>query len=205
MLPPIGLVARKQDLVMGPLDRLDAVDLDEADVVDQLQQALLVEARFGGAARPCLARKIRRASLFETRIVMRRIISALIPRISNAGVCLSPKLSAIEAPGSCRGTKFGHPVCRVLSAFRRGDALFPLSLTLTERRIGIIGLNGSGKTTFARLINGLVKPTRRKGDRQRPRHHRRRARRCSPRPASSSSTRKTRSSCRSCVTISPSG
>jgi len=38
-------------------------------------------------------------------------------------------------------------------------ALFPLNLTLQERRIGVIGLNGSGKTTFARLINGLVKPT----------------------------------------------
>jgi biotin transport system ATP-binding protein len=38
-------------------------------------------------------------------------------------------------------------------------ALFPLDLTLQERRIGVIGLNGSGKTTFARLINGLVKPT----------------------------------------------
>lgn len=38
-------------------------------------------------------------------------------------------------------------------------ALHPLTLVLSERRIGIIGLNGSGKTTFARLINGLVKPT----------------------------------------------
>ncbi len=38
-------------------------------------------------------------------------------------------------------------------------ALHPLTLSLTQRRIGIIGLNGSGKTTFARLINGLVKPT----------------------------------------------
>ena len=38
-------------------------------------------------------------------------------------------------------------------------ALQPLSLHLTERRIGVIGLNGSGKTTFARLINGLTKPT----------------------------------------------
>jgi biotin transport system ATP-binding protein len=38
-------------------------------------------------------------------------------------------------------------------------ALSPLSLMLNERRIGVIGLNGSGKTTFARLINGLAKPT----------------------------------------------
>lgn len=38
-------------------------------------------------------------------------------------------------------------------------ALHPLTLTLAERRIGVIGLNGSGKTTFARLINGLVKPS----------------------------------------------
>lgn len=39
------------------------------------------------------------------------------------------------------------------------EALSPLTLTLTENRIGVIGLNGSGKTTFARLINGLTKPT----------------------------------------------
>ncbi|HEV7307376.1 ABC transporter ATP-binding protein [Ensifer sp.] len=46
-------------------------------------------------------------------------------------------------------------------AVRFGErvALHPLTLTLSERRIGIVGLNGSGKTTFARLINGLVKPT----------------------------------------------
>lgn len=44
-------------------------------------------------------------------------------------------------------------------AFEGRQALQPLSLTLTERRIGVIGLNGSGKTTFARLINGLTKPT----------------------------------------------
>jgi biotin transport system ATP-binding protein len=33
------------------------------------------------------------------------------------------------------------------------------SLTLTERRIAIIGGNGSGKSTLARLLNGLVSPT----------------------------------------------
>jgi biotin transport system ATP-binding protein len=38
-------------------------------------------------------------------------------------------------------------------------ALQPLTLELDENRIAVIGLNGSGKTTFARLINGLTKPT----------------------------------------------
>lgn len=37
--------------------------------------------------------------------------------------------------------------------------LAPLNLTLTEQRIGIIGSNGSGKSTAVRLINGLIEPT----------------------------------------------
>lgn len=44
-----------------------------------------------------------------------------------------------------------------------GDApktlLHRFSLELTERRIGVIGANGSGKSTFLRLFNGLVAPT----------------------------------------------
>jgi biotin transport system ATP-binding protein len=31
-------------------------------------------------------------------------------------------------------------------------------LDLVERRIGVVGCNGSGKSTFARLVNGLVLP-----------------------------------------------
>ncbi|WP_105381678.1 energy-coupling factor ABC transporter ATP-binding protein [Neorhizobium alkalisoli] len=43
--------------------------------------------------------------------------------------------------------------------FEGRTVLHPLTLSLSERRIGIIGLNGSGKTTFARMINGLVAPS----------------------------------------------
>lgn len=34
-----------------------------------------------------------------------------------------------------------------------------LTLTLDEARIGIVGLNGSGKSSFVRLLNGLRAPT----------------------------------------------
>lgn len=37
--------------------------------------------------------------------------------------------------------------------------LHDINLTVSERRVGVIGANGSGKTTFARLINGLTLPT----------------------------------------------
>jgi biotin transport system ATP-binding protein len=44
---------------------------------------------------------------------------------------------------------------------RYGDrvVLDGIDLTLTEPRIGVIGANGSGKSTFARLLNGLVVPS----------------------------------------------
>lgn len=45
------------------------------------------------------------------------------------------------------------------ASFGARIAVEPLTLSLTENRLGVIGLNGSGKTTFARMINGLMKPT----------------------------------------------
>lgn len=44
---------------------------------------------------------------------------------------------------------------------RGGDrpALVDVNLTLTEPRIGIVGLNGSGKSTLLKLLVGLVAPT----------------------------------------------
>lgn len=38
-------------------------------------------------------------------------------------------------------------------------ALENIDLTLTEKRLGIIGANGSGKSTFVRLLNGLQTAT----------------------------------------------
>lgn len=37
--------------------------------------------------------------------------------------------------------------------------LADIDLVLSERRIGIVGVNGGGKSTLARMINGLVVPT----------------------------------------------
>jgi biotin transport system ATP-binding protein len=34
-----------------------------------------------------------------------------------------------------------------------------VDLTIAEQRVGVIGANGSGKSTFARMLNGLVLPT----------------------------------------------
>ena len=42
----------------------------------------------------------------------------------------------------------------------RREVLRDVDLELGEQRIGVIGANGSGKSTFARLLNGLVLPTR---------------------------------------------
>lgn len=48
---------------------------------------------------------------------------------------------------------------RVGVSFGAVEVLREITLTLSERRIGIIGDNGSGKSTFARLLNALVMPS----------------------------------------------
>jgi biotin transport system ATP-binding protein len=45
-----------------------------------------------------------------------------------------------------------------LSGSLRRQVLTDVSVELSEHRIGVIGANGSGKSTFARLLNGLVLP-----------------------------------------------
>ncbi|WP_167674896.1 ABC transporter ATP-binding protein [Rhodococcus sp. B10] len=47
----------------------------------------------------------------------------------------------------------------VRHSFGDREVLRGISVTITERRVGIIGTNGSGKSTLARTINGLLTPT----------------------------------------------
>lgn len=49
---------------------------------------------------------------------------------------------------------------QVTHRFGDRQVLSDVSVTLDERRIAVIGANGSGKSTFARLLNGLQLPTR---------------------------------------------
>jgi biotin transport system ATP-binding protein len=48
---------------------------------------------------------------------------------------------------------------RVTHRFGDRVVLRDVTVTVTESRVGVVGSNGSGKSTFARLINGLVVPS----------------------------------------------
>ncbi|MGX9351841.1 energy-coupling factor ABC transporter ATP-binding protein [Shimia sp. W99] len=50
-------------------------------------------------------------------------------------------------------------ISNVSLAYGQRTVLRDISLTLSERRIAIVGANGSGKSSFARLLNGLLLPT----------------------------------------------
>lgn len=50
-------------------------------------------------------------------------------------------------------------LCEVSVAYGARRVLEPISLRLTEARVGLAGANGSGKSTLLRLLNGLVVPT----------------------------------------------
>ena len=50
-------------------------------------------------------------------------------------------------------------VCHVYEGPSSRRVLEDVSVRLEEPRIGVVGANGSGKSTFLRLLNGLVLPT----------------------------------------------
>ena len=49
-------------------------------------------------------------------------------------------------------------VSSVTHRFGAHHVLRDVNLSIAERRVGVIGANGSGKSTFARLLNGLLIP-----------------------------------------------
>lgn len=62
-----------------------------------------------------------------------------------------------EAPVADPGR--GIEVTGVSHTYGARTVLDGVTVRLTERRVGVVGANGSGKSTFARLLNGLVLPT----------------------------------------------
>jgi biotin transport system ATP-binding protein len=54
---------------------------------------------------------------------------------------------------------FGIKLESVAVEFDGHTALSGVTLELASKSVAIIGANGSGKSTFARLLNGLVRPT----------------------------------------------
>jgi biotin transport system ATP-binding protein len=62
-------------------------------------------------------------------------------------------------PSAAADLTRGIELVGVGHAYGERTVLDGLNVHLTERRIGVVGANGSGKSTFARLLNGLVVPS----------------------------------------------
>lgn len=67
-------------------------------------------------------------------------------------------VTAYAAPPSARDHAGAGRRARRDAAPSVVTLLGPVTCTLPERRIAVVGANGSGKSTFARLLNGLTLP-----------------------------------------------
>ena len=67
-----------------------------------------------------------------------------------------PRMSLVRAARAM--TLAMIEIANVNHRFGSRRVLADVNLTIGERRVGIIGANGSGKSTFARLLNGLLLP-----------------------------------------------
>ena len=71
---------------------------------------------------------------------------------------MRPRRSAAPAAAVADPAR-GIELLGVAHSYGERTVLTDLDLRLVERRVGVIGANGSGKSTFARLLNGLVLPS----------------------------------------------
>ena len=69
----------------------------------------------------------------------------MVARRTGEGIKSVDKVSQVE-------------ITDLVYAIEGKEILSGLNLSLAERRIGIVGRNGSGKSTFARIVSGLVEP-----------------------------------------------
>jgi biotin transport system ATP-binding protein len=69
------------------------------------------------------------------------------------------RASAERAPDAAADPGRGIELTGVGHTYGTRMVLADVTVRLTERRVGVVGANGSGKSTFARLLNGLVVPT----------------------------------------------
>ena len=84
-------------------------------------------------------------------IIELKNVSLEIPIFSNSDLNLKKKLIKSVAGGKFNNSK-KNPFVRALDS---------INLTVTEgEKIALIGHNGSGKTSFIRLISGIYKPTK---------------------------------------------
>ncbi|MGO1383487.1 MAG: ABC transporter ATP-binding protein [Arachnia sp.] len=84
--------------------------------------------------------------------------------LQNARVCLEPWRDRGVAQSPVETAPSGRAVIETVSlghVYRSGvDALVDVSVTITEGEfVAVLGENGAGKTTFARHLNGLLRPT----------------------------------------------